>query len=199
MCDFGVRAYTTSVTVYSSMVCLSLYHFWAHLAHTQMQCLFISWQLSMEQQSLSRLCDFSQLILCSGYLCQSFPWFPSLYFWWQCVRLGGMLKMEHRKVTRPPGQSSFRVQLLPCHSDSASDYYSIAATLASQSVHTHLSFLSHLIWSLCLPSSETPHCPPWPQAATLGGLKVATYFIIIFYLIGFYCQIKISDLINRNI
>ena len=34
---------------------------------------------------------------------------------------------------------------------------------------------------------------------TIGGLKVATYFIIIFYLIGFYCQIKISDLINRNI
>ena len=28
---------------------------------------------------------------------------------------------------------------------------------------------------------------------SLGGLKVATYFIIIFYLIGFYCQIKISN------
>ena len=28
---------------------------------------------------------------------------------------------------------------------------------------------------------------------SIGGLKVATYFIIIFYLIGFYCQIKISN------
>ena len=27
----------------------------------------------------------------------------------------------------------------------------------------------------------------------IGGLKVATYFIIIFYLIDFYCQIKISN------
>ena len=33
----------------------------------------------------------------------------------------------------------------------------------------------------------------------LGMFKVATYFILIFYLIGFYCQIKISNLINRNI
>src|SRR5712672_4330653 len=30
----------------------------------------------------------------------------------------------------------------------------------------------------------------------LGAFKVATYFIIIFYLMGFYCQIKISDLIG---
>ena len=28
---------------------------------------------------------------------------------------------------------------------------------------------------------------------SIGGLKVATYFIIIFYLIDFYCQIKISN------
>ena len=33
----------------------------------------------------------------------------------------------------------------------------------------------------------------------LGLFKVATYFILIFYLMGFYCQIKISNLINRNI
>ena len=34
---------------------------------------------------------------------------------------------------------------------------------------------------------------------SIGVFKVATYFILIFYLIGFYCQIKISKLINRNI
>src|SRR5712672_3472155 len=31
---------------------------------------------------------------------------------------------------------------------------------------------------------------------TIGAFKVATYFIIIFYLMGFYCQITISDLIG---
>src|SRR5712675_1569996 len=31
---------------------------------------------------------------------------------------------------------------------------------------------------------------------SLGAFKVATYFIIIFYLMGFYCQITISDLIG---
>jgi hypothetical protein len=33
----------------------------------------------------------------------------------------------------------------------------------------------------------------------LGGFKVATYFILIFYLTGFYCEIIISNLLNRNI
>ena len=31
---------------------------------------------------------------------------------------------------------------------------------------------------------------------TIGVFKVATYFILVFYLIGFYCQIKISNLIG---
>jgi hypothetical protein len=31
---------------------------------------------------------------------------------------------------------------------------------------------------------------------TIGSFKVATYFILIFYLTGFYCQIKISNLIG---
>jgi hypothetical protein len=34
---------------------------------------------------------------------------------------------------------------------------------------------------------------------TLGSFTVATYLILIFYLIGFYCEIIISSLINRNI
>jgi hypothetical protein len=33
----------------------------------------------------------------------------------------------------------------------------------------------------------------------LGGFKVATYFILIFYLTGFYYEIIISNLLNRNI
>src|SRR5712672_2696657 len=32
--------------------------------------------------------------------------------------------------------------------------------------------------------------------SAIGVFKVATYFIIIFYLMGFYCQITISDLIG---
>jgi hypothetical protein len=30
----------------------------------------------------------------------------------------------------------------------------------------------------------------------IGSFKVATYLILIFYLTGFYCQIKISNLIG---
>jgi hypothetical protein len=30
----------------------------------------------------------------------------------------------------------------------------------------------------------------------IGSFKVATYLILIFYLTGFYCQIKISNLIE---
>ena len=56
-----------------------------------------------------------------------------------------------------------------------------------------------LAFTQCLRQSKELQkgCTTWK--VIIGGLKVATYFIIIFYLIGFYCQIKISDFINRNI
>jgi hypothetical protein len=34
------------------------------------------------------------------------------------------------------------------------------------------------------------------QYPVIGSFKVATYLILIFYLTGFYCQIKISNLIG---
>jgi hypothetical protein len=37
---------------------------------------------------------------------------------------------------------------------------------------------------------------PTVRGRTIGSFKVATYLILIFYLTGFYCQIKISNLIG---
>jgi hypothetical protein len=41
--------------------------------------------------------------------------------------------------------------------------------------------------------------PPCTSQMSLGGFKVATYFILIFYLTGFYCKFIIINLLNRNI
>ena len=56
------------------------------------------------------------------------------------------------------------------------------------------SLLSYFVLSLVSgSSSHSSSASIFWRFDILGGLKVTTYFIIIFYLIGFYCQIIISN------